>query len=74
MNGYQGARSGSELIAVTLASDRKAFRPCRRTCVSACARELAGEPGTLGVSLLGMTFLSKLTHFEVVAGALVLQQ
>src|ERR1019366_7935529 len=59
---YQGARSGSELIAVTLASDRKAFRlcggfsvnwsvrwkkrrtsPCRRTCVSACARELAGD-------------------------------
>jgi aspartyl protease family protein len=33
-----------------------------------------GERGALASSLLGMTFLSKLSHIEVAAGALVLRQ
>ncbi len=35
---------------------------------------LIGERGALNGSLLGMTFLSKLSHFEVDSGALVLKQ
>ncbi|MBI1868792.1 MAG: TIGR02281 family clan AA aspartic protease [Methylocystis sp.] len=33
-----------------------------------------GERGALGKSLLGMSFLSKLSHIEAAAGALVLKQ
>ncbi|MCC3247211.1 TIGR02281 family clan AA aspartic protease [Methylocystis sp. WRRC1] len=35
---------------------------------------LVGERGALNSSLLGMTFLSKLSRFEVASGALVLRQ
>lgn len=35
---------------------------------------LVGERGALGSSLLGMTFLSRLSRFEVASGALVLRQ